>query len=242
MQEHYLVNRRERFQCIVKLIRATQPSNPRILDLGCGPGSLTFELANAFPQAEIWALDFDTTLLALARLRFADNPWVKFIQHDIRDRGWLRQVHQNFHAVVSSTALHWLSPLHLEAVYFQIRRVLEPNGLFANADHAATKAAVLQRFWQKERDSILRQGSNGETWSEYMDAFGREISASYQELWAQLHPWDDSVEEGMPLEWHFEKLKQAGFCNSDCFWRLGCDAVYGGFAPPNEETDQISPK
>ena len=40
-------------------------------------------------------------------------------------------------------------------------------------------------------------------------------------------PWEGS-EEGLPLEWHFEKLGASGFEAVDCFWRCDCDAIYGG--------------
>jgi hypothetical protein len=42
-----------------------------------------------------------------------------------------------------------------------------------------------------------------------------------------MGPWVGS-EQGLPLKWHFEQLKTAGFEAVDCFWRLDCDAIYGG--------------
>jgi hypothetical protein len=36
---------------------------------------------------------------------------------------------------------------------------------------------------------------------------------------------------GVPLAWHFDKLRAAGFTCVDCFRRLDCDAIYGGLTP-----------
>ena len=37
----------------------------------------------------------------------------------------------------------------------------------------------------------------------------------------------EGVEEGMPLVWHFERLRDAGFGLPECFWRSDGDAIYG---------------
>ena len=39
--------------------------------------------------------------------------------------------------------------------------------------------------------------------------------------------FDKGVEPGMPLDWHFARLSEAGFFAADCFWRCDCDAIYG---------------
>ena len=47
MQARYLVGRAERFAVIARLVRETQGPAPRIVDLGCGPGSLSAALLDA---------------------------------------------------------------------------------------------------------------------------------------------------------------------------------------------------
>ena len=41
-----------------------------VVDLGCGPGYLSVELARLVPQGTVWAIDGDATLLAQAEERF----------------------------------------------------------------------------------------------------------------------------------------------------------------------------
>src|SRR3989339_1394799 len=69
MQERYIAKRSERFEIMTRLIRDTQDNITNILDLGCGTGSLMLEMLKAFPQAEVFGVDFDPTLLPLARKR-----------------------------------------------------------------------------------------------------------------------------------------------------------------------------
>jgi hypothetical protein len=58
-----------------------------------------------------------------------------------------------------------------------------------------------------------------------MAALGLDTTQIYQRV---LGGWKGGVEDGMPLEWHFDKLKDAGFESVDCFWLYDCDAIYGG--------------
>ena len=63
MQERYLVRRAERIELLVNLVRRTVSPVRRILDLGCGTGSLMQPFLEAFPDAVVYGIDFDSVLL-----------------------------------------------------------------------------------------------------------------------------------------------------------------------------------
>src|ERR1700733_6132689 len=80
-QEVYLPDREERFTALIDAVEAgAGRSDPLVIDLGCGPGSLAVRLLDRLPRATVIAIDTDPLLLALARgahpgrteLRFAD--------------------------------------------------------------------------------------------------------------------------------------------------------------------------
>ena len=58
----------------------------------------------------------------------------------------------------------------------------------------------------------------------YARALGVDILKIQEQLWRP----SDWVEDGMPLAWHFDRLREAGFRSVDCLWRCDCDAIYGG--------------
>jgi trans-aconitate methyltransferase len=231
MQERYLVARDQRFERMVSVIRATQRDVRRILDVGCGPGSLTAFAATAFPDAEIVGVDFDPSLLLLARKRFERGSRITLLECDVRHAGWSRQVGGDFSAIVSSTALHWLSPPNLEALYRELFGLLAPGGVFLNADHAANSNRALQAAWERERQDLLEPVRGNEDWEAFWREYAAALDWSHEQFQSELRPYQDSVEEGMPLQWHFEKLRDAGFEAVECFWRCTCDAIYGGFRP-----------
>ena len=108
MQERYLVGRSERFETIVRTIRAVCPQPRRVLDLGCGTGSLGLAILLAFPCCELVGLDVDESMLVLAKARLAGfGGRARILTADLRADGRLNDIGNGFDAVVSATALHW---------------------------------------------------------------------------------------------------------------------------------------
>lgn len=54
----------------------------KILEIGCGTGFLTKLLAEAFPHAEIQAIDISSEMLETAKTKLADYPNVSFMMAD----------------------------------------------------------------------------------------------------------------------------------------------------------------
>jgi len=231
MQARYLVRRKERFEIMSRLVRETQGADCRVLDLGCGPGSLMAALLQAMPSAQIIGLDVDPTLLVLAEKRFAGHgPHVRLIQGDLRDPGWLGLLDGPVNAVVSATSLHWLSSDTLAATYSLVARVLSQGGLFLNADHVGSESPLIQELWDTRRFSVLKSKMRDGVddwkgfWSDYLGHLGPRARQSRE---TALGEWE-GVESGLPLSWHFERLRESGFTSVDCFWRRDGDAIYGG--------------
>jgi tRNA (cmo5U34)-methyltransferase len=61
------------------------PHVHRILDLGSGDGRLLALAKLAQPQAYGVALDFSPTMLTAARTRFAQDPTVSVIEHNLNE-------------------------------------------------------------------------------------------------------------------------------------------------------------
>lgn len=235
MQDWYIPHRRKRFELMMGLIADTQEIVLRIIDLGCGTGSLMLAALEKFPEAHVFGIDFDPTLLLLAEKRlFQSGERVQLIQADLRDESWLRTMPGEINAVVSATALHWLSPEQLSRLYGQIGQIMRPGGIFLNADHVCSINPQIQAEWEEHREQMRKEQKSGRTddWEGFWNAYGQALKIDIQGLRGKLEqPWEGS-EQGLPLEWHFEKLRANGFEANDCFWRCDCDAVFGGIRQP----------
>jgi len=91
----------------------------RILDLGCGTGTLTHEIAKA--GAEVTGIDLSEAMLQQARSNY---PQLAFIHADAGNF----QLNEKFDAVFSNAALHWMK--HAEQVVSCIWEALKERGRF----------------------------------------------------------------------------------------------------------------
>lgn len=234
MQDYYLPRREERFELMVRMVADTQATVSRVLDLGCGTGSLMLKLLEKLPGSIVYGIDFDPTLLVLAEKRLANfGERARLIQADLRNDSWPELAPDIVDAVVSATALHWLSSPQLERLYSRLAGILSPGGIFLNADHVRSRCEILQRAWQEHREQMRDDHGDSDDWDGFWDAYGQALNVDIKELRRELEePWEGS-EEGLPLDWHFERLKASGFEAVDCFWRLDGDAIYGGIRSPD---------
>ena len=118
----------------------------RILDLGSGDGRLLALLLLKCPRAEGVALDFSEPMLAHLRKRFAQDPRVKIVAHDLAQS---LPALGNFDAIVSSFAIHHISHQRKRQLYEETWTALDPGGIFCNLEHVASpNAEVHARFLQ----------------------------------------------------------------------------------------------
>jgi hypothetical protein len=244
MQERYLVRRAERFATMIYLVQeccsVPEVPAPRVLFLGCGPGSLMEPLLDAIPGASVWGVDLNPAMLLLAGERLArfgmrpranEGARVHLVRADLRDPSWAEGIPLPLDAVLSATALHWLLPEPLTALYRQLIGMLRPGGLLLNADHVGSEYPPLQRAWEGHREGMREREGHGEAddWDGWWQAYSRALGLERGPQ-ASIDGWEGGVEDGLPLAWHLDRLRACGFRSVDCFWRSDCDAIYGGFA------------
>jgi trans-aconitate methyltransferase len=93
----------------------------RILDLGCGDGSLTRQLAALVPRGSVLGVDAAPEMLEAARGKYAPNMTVERL--DITDLHFEAE----FDLVFSNATLHWIH--HHGALLSRIHRALRPGGI-----------------------------------------------------------------------------------------------------------------
>ena len=106
-------------------------SGMRLLDCGCGVGSITLDLAEIVAPGEVVGLDLDASQLALARAA-ADTRGLTNARFEAGNVYELPFADASFDAVLAHTVLFHLSD-QLRALK-ELRRVLAPGGIIAVSD------------------------------------------------------------------------------------------------------------
>ena len=115
----------------------------RILDLGAGDGRLLALLRLDRPDARGVATDLSPTMLDAARARFAGDPLVQVVEHDLDAPLSVLGGAGAFDAVVSCFAIHHCSHARKRALYAEVFALLAPGGVFYNLEHVASPTPEL---------------------------------------------------------------------------------------------------
>jgi 2-polyprenyl-3-methyl-5-hydroxy-6-metoxy-1,4-benzoquinol methylase len=143
----------------------------RILDMGCGVGRTSTDVAQAFPEAEVYAVDVGPSVLRYAHAR-AENLGVKV--HFSQQNAESTSFEDGFFDVVVSTAMfHETSEPAIPKIVNEIHRVLRPGGVTVNNE-------VPHRYF--DEDILGKLVSEWEAHFNNESAYKAAISADYGAL------------------------------------------------------------
>jgi len=115
-----------------RLVRDVLEGGPtKVLDLGCGTGTLTVALEAAAPRLSVTGVDGDPEVLDRARAKAGAGSSIEWVQ---ALAGALPFEDASFDRVVSSLLFHHLVPDVKRAALAEARRVLRPGGRMHVAD------------------------------------------------------------------------------------------------------------
>lgn len=125
------------FERIVRRLDALTAGQPRVLELGSGPGFLARYVLEQLPSLPHYVLlDFSPAMHALAKARL--GPFAaraSFLERDFKDASWSAGLGP-FDAVVTVQAIHELRhKRHASALHSQVREILSPQGVYLMCDH-----------------------------------------------------------------------------------------------------------
>ncbi|WP_433532891.1 class I SAM-dependent methyltransferase [Micromonospora sp. CA-263727] len=230
-QAAYVAHRDHRFEAMLDVLRLHSPHDLTILDLACGPGAITDRVLAGFPHASAVAVDYDPILLRVARGALAGyGSRAEVHDVDLVADGWEEALAgRTVDAVLSSTALHWLSPEQLLRVYRAAARLLPAGGVLLNADHLR---------YDESTPSLREIARRHDAWVQ-QEAFAAG-ALSYSDWYAQAarHPelaglavererrFADRPPQALaPLDFHLAALRAAGFAEVGTVWQYLDDHV-----------------
>jgi ubiquinone/menaquinone biosynthesis C-methylase UbiE len=123
-------------QAVVKWVREhLKDFKPkRILDLGCGLGHNVLPIAQAYPDAEVIAVDVGAPMLryGLARAKTMGVENVTFVQGDVSKLAQFED--ESFDWIQSTMFLHETSFKGMQAIFDETQRLLAPGGIVLHVE------------------------------------------------------------------------------------------------------------
>ncbi|HTT73122.1 MAG TPA: class I SAM-dependent methyltransferase [Thermoplasmata archaeon] len=223
-QAHLVPLREARYDFLIGALKRGVPARGRVLDLGCGTGSLSERILAARPRARVVAVDHDPLLLALGRTALGDQRGrLTWVDADLRADGWDRALPRgSFDAAVSSTALHWLTTDELAALYRVLARRLRRGAIFLNADQLEFEpgARELRRLARAAgREWARRAAPAGESWSAFWRSVTHEPGLRAEAALRRLrYPSAHHAVRTARTSEHLRLLDRAGFREAEVIW------------------------
>jgi SAM-dependent methyltransferase len=245
-QEAYLPDREQRFTAMLDAVEAACGPAPRVLDLAGGTGSITRRLLARLPHATSVVLDVDAALLTIARGSLEADPRARICRADLATPGWRDQLGEpdgSFNAVLTATALHWLTPERLAGVYTEATALLRPGGVLVNADRMPDPGlGSLEEDFERpgdRRTADLRAGTTTPDWAQWWDELRSDpdLAAATAERDAHFGAQPDGhTASDLPSRWHIETLRSAGCAEAGLIWRGLQDAAVLGRVTRNDRS------
>ncbi|MBX9359640.1 oligopeptide/dipeptide ABC transporter ATP-binding protein [Streptomyces sp. WAC04114] len=231
-QDLYIEQRERRFDVMFDFLGELAPGPaPTVLDLACGPGAISDRLLRRYPEARAVAVDVDPVLLTIGQGACGDHDGrLRWVRTDLRNPDWVTALDEDgrpgtFDAVLSSTALHWLSPPELVAVYRAAATLLKPGGVLINADYLPAgprnkriRGACAAVNARRQSAALAGGAEDWETWwkrAESVPALGEAVETR-RRIWPEGTK-DEWASPG--VDYHEAALREAGFAEVDVVWQ-----------------------
>lgn len=131
----------------------------RVLDVGCGDGRITAEVASRVPDGSVVGVDPSRRMVAFASKRFVPSahPNLRFAEADARHLPF----RDEFDLVVSFNALHWVTDQ--EAALRSIHSALKPGG--------RAILRLVPAAGRKSLEDVIEDVRKAAEWAGYFDGF-----------------------------------------------------------------------
>jgi SAM-dependent methyltransferase len=217
-QESFNPDRERQFTAMLDVLGATVPKRFTALDLGSGPGPLSARILRRFPSARAVAVDYDPVTLRIGEGALGDfGGRLTWVDAKLGARRWTdRLPRRRIDAAVSTTALHWLTPAGLRALYRDLGRRLPRGGVFLDGDYLpwGPREQGLHRLATavyRHRRAGTAPGTEWTAWTRWWSTAERIPALrpyfAERKRRAAHHP----KQATLSLDFHEDALRRAGF-------------------------------
>ena len=211
----------EQIVVMMSILKSRKQPVENFLDLGCGDGILGAAVLGEYPSAHGVLADFSEPMLdqACEQLKGYAGQLV-FENLDYGDPAWVKQIqpHAPFDAVVSGFSIHHQPDVRKRKVYAEIYSLLKPNGWFVNIEHVSSSAQLnvdlFEHHYVSARYAIEKKNGGTRSFEEVLQEYSTRPDKEANLL--------------VPVELQCDWLREIGYEEVDCYFRIYELAVFAG--------------
>ncbi len=193
-------------------------SNLRILDLGCGDGTITRRFIDVYPGHHYVLMDGSADMIERAKGNLHDQKNIVYIHTSFEEFIDNEDDRSTYDCIFSANAIHHLDAIGKAKLYFKIYLILNHDGLFINYDVVQPTSARTEQ-WQF---AMWRQWMN-----ETLIKRGRAEDVGKHDGLPDFYK-SKPDNQPSPLLDQLQILEKIGFRDVDCFFKYGIFALFGG--------------
>jgi ubiquinone/menaquinone biosynthesis C-methylase UbiE len=218
----------EQLDLVLRIARGVAPEAQAVLDLGCGDGILGRMLLSAYPRARCVFLDFSPPMLDLARKALAKDGLearAQLVSGDLGGDAWADPLNDSrpFDLVVSGFSIHHQLDEQKRRIYGRVFELLKPGGVFLNLEHVASTSSWAHGLFEELMVDSLHA---------HQVRMGLKMSKEEVAQKWRRRP-DNSANILGGLDDQCAWLRELGFVDVDCFFKVFELALFGGIKPPS---------
>jgi ubiquinone/menaquinone biosynthesis C-methylase UbiE len=221
-------------EIISKIVKAWCPLPSKIIDLGCGDGTLGRMLLDEYPAAHIIFADFSEPMLEKLRNLLGTDNRTTVINIDFATSAWTKEFEKEkpFDIIVSGFAIHHQPDERKRDLYTEIHGLLSNGGLFLNLDQVSSATQPIGKLF----DSFFLDNMQRFITNNKPNITIHEIEKAYYQ--------DKKENIPAPVEMQCQWLTDIGFEDVDCFFKTFELALFGGRKASNNsiQADAAQPR
>ncbi len=186
----------EQHKIISDLLPSDKSKNYRVLDLGCGNGVLSEIVLKKLPNSHIVGFDITNEMLGAYEQKISKyTKNYELIQGDYK----IDSIGKSYDIILTGMTLHHLNWDDRKLFYQKLFNSANQNAIYVSNDIIIDEDKDV-----REHQYLL--------WKQFMKEQGED-----PEFWYEKH-----IQKDFPiiLSNHFNWLKEAGFQQSACYWRM----------------------
>ena len=215
---------REQIGVMISILKTREEPIETFVDLGCGDGILGGAILGEYPSARGVLVDFSEPMLEQAREHLKEYAGqLAFENLDYGEPAWVNRVQSYgpFDAIVSGYSIHHQPDARKRQIYGEIFSLLRPCGWFVNIEHVSSAAQLnidlFENHYVAARYAIEQREGGTRPFEQLAEEY-------------QNRP-DKAANILASTELQCDWLREIGYEEVDCYFRIYELAVFGGRRP-----------